>query len=178
MKSKTVAISAISAGFVAIILTLGAYIEFADVFMLAISSVFVLLPLYLNSYKGSVLAFIVGGVIAFLVSGFNILSIVFPAYFGFFGIFPIVQSFMEDKKVKKAIAHVIGLVWCVIAVYAIYLYYTFVMGAVLDGLPAWIINNIWIIVGVVAVVFYFVFERFVRVTRRFTAFYLQRIIKK
>ena len=86
MKSKTIALSAISAGFVAIILTVGAYVEFTDVFMLAVSSIFVLLPLYFNSYKGSILAFIVGGVIAFLVSGFNILSIVFPSYFGFFGI--------------------------------------------------------------------------------------------
>lgn len=177
MKSKTIALSAISAGFVAIILTVGAYVEFTDVFMLAVSSIFVLLPLYFNSYKGSILAFIAGGVIAFLVSGFNILSIVFPSYFGFFGIFPIVKSFMEGKRVKKIITHAVGLIWCVIAVYAIYLYYTFVMGSVLSGLPAWVTDNIWIVIGVLAIIFYFVFERFVTVMQRFANYYLRRIIK-
>ena len=55
MKSKIISLSAISASFIAIALIIGAYIEITDLFMVVISSVFVLLPLYLKSYKGSFL---------------------------------------------------------------------------------------------------------------------------
>ena len=52
MKSKFIAISAVSASFVAIVLIVGAYISFFDVYALLLSSVFVILPLYFNTYKG------------------------------------------------------------------------------------------------------------------------------
>ena len=87
MNSKIVSISAISAGLIAIALLVGAYFEFADLFAVVIASVFVLMPLYLKSYKGSVLAGLAGGVIAFLCSGLNFLSLVFPTYITFFCFF-------------------------------------------------------------------------------------------
>ena len=100
MKSKIISLSAISAGFVAISLIIGAYIEITDLFMVVVASVFVLLPLYLKSYKGSFLAFLAGGVIAVLCSGFN-LALIFPAYFAFFGIYPIVKNYLEEKRDLK-----------------------------------------------------------------------------
>ena len=87
MKSKVLALSAVSASFIAVFLTLGAYIELVDLVAVVVASIFVLLPLYMKSYKGSLLAYLAGGLLAFLISGFNILSLVFPAYFAFFGIF-------------------------------------------------------------------------------------------
>ena len=55
MKSKIISISAISAGFLALILTVGAYIEMVDLFCIVISSVFVILPLYYKSFIGSLI---------------------------------------------------------------------------------------------------------------------------
>lgn len=177
MKSKVVALSAISASFVAISLTLGAYIEFVDLVSLVLSSVFVVLPLYHKSYAGSFLAYLVGGVIAFMISGFNIMSVVFLAYFAFFGIFPVIKNLLATKGFNKKLSFVIGLVWCVAAFFGIYFYYTAVMGQVFTDLPQWLNDYILYAVGLVGVVFYIVFDRFVVVTRYVIDRYLQRIIK-
>ena len=177
MKSKVLSLSAISAAFITLTLTVGAYLEIADLFALVISSVFVLLPLYLGSYLGSVLAYLAGGVIAFLFSGFNILSIVFPSYFAFFGLYPIVKVRMTDKKANKYLALIIGLVWCVVASYGIYFYYTAVIGGLFDGLPQWVVDYAIVFVGVLAVIFYFIYDRYVAVIRVFIDKYLGKIVK-
>jgi hypothetical protein len=59
MKSKLLAVSAISASLTAIILTIGAYVSMADLFCLTISSVTVLPPLYFKSYKAGFLSFLI-----------------------------------------------------------------------------------------------------------------------
>ena len=46
------------------------------------------------------LAYLAGGVIAFLCSGFNILSLVFPAYFLFFGVYPIVKTKLVETNFR------------------------------------------------------------------------------
>ena len=118
MKSKVVAISAISAGFVALSLIAGAYISVADLFALVVASVFVILPLYYGSYKGAFLAFLAGGVIALLCALPTIaMTVVFPAYAAFFGLYPIVRLWLREKNVHKAVVIAIGIVWCVAAVY-------------------------------------------------------------
>lgn len=177
MKSKVIALSAISSAIIAVFLTLGAYIEFIDIFTLVVASIFVILPLYYKSYLGSILCFLSGGVLAFLCSGFNIFSIVFPAYFGFAGIYPIVKCKFMDKGINKVLATVIGVVWCVAAFYGIYYYYLFVANGVLDGLPEIVIKYIVYIVGIIGVVFYFVYDRFIFVMRITFNRYLSRVIK-
>ena len=177
MKSKVVALSAISASFVAIVLTLGAYIELVDLVAVVLSSIFVVLPLYYKSYVGSVLCYLVGGIIAFLISGFNILSVVFPAYFGFFGLFPIIKILMQEKGANPTLSFIIGLVWCVLAMYGIYFYYVLVMGEVFSGLPLWVEEYLIYIVGLVGVVFYLIFNKYVEVGKTALDKYLSRILK-
>lgn len=180
MKSKIISISAISAGLTAFILTIGAYVEMADLFCLAISSVFVLLPLYKNSYKGSVLGYLAGGIIAFLFSGFNILSIVFPSYFLFFGIYPIIATYMREKNIKKIFIIALGLVWTVSFFYGAYFYFFNVMNLSIGLYPVWaefIIDNILIFLGVIAIPFYFFFDRYVYVLKIFLDKYLKKIVK-
>ena len=176
MKSKLISISAISAGFIAIILLIGAYFEIADVFTIVISSVFVTLPLYYKSFKASVLAYLAGGVIAFLCSGFNILSLVFPAYFAFFGIYPIIKFLIENKG-KKYVGFIIGLIWCVLAFFGLYYYYTFVMLRVEEGLPKWIIDYIEVFIALISVVIFIIYDKFLSITRRVADYYLKKIIK-
>ncbi len=175
--SKLIALSAISAAFVALLLTIGVYFEFFDLIMLVMASAFVIMPLYYKSFLGALLSYLAGGIIAMILGGFNFISIIFPAYFAFFGLFPIVRHLLIDKKVNNLIIKIIGLIWCVAAIYGIFLYYTAVMGMVFEGLPLWIINNIWYIIGVVGFVFYFVFDRFIIVIRIFLDRCLGRIIK-
>ncbi len=180
MKSKLVALSAISASFVAISLTLGAYVEFVDLVAVVLSSAFVILPLYYKSYLASVLTYLAGGVLAFLISGFNIMSVVFPAYFAFFGLYPIISNIMKDKGLNRVLRHAIGLVWCVGACYGIYFYYTLVMGISLTDLPQWLLwikDYILYAVAIVGALFYALFDRFVVVTRFAADRYLKRIIK-
>ena len=177
MKSKIIAISAISSGLVALFLTIGAYFELVDVFTIVIASIFVTLPLYYQSYKGSWLCFLAGGLIAFMFSGFNLLSLVFPAYFAFFGIYPIVRCKMLEKNFNKFWGYVVGLVWFIIVAFGLYFYYTQFMGVALTGLPSWFIDYILIFVGLFAFVFFFIFDKFVLVTRKVADYYLNKIIK-
>ncbi|MEG9429563.1 MAG: hypothetical protein VZQ61_01345 [Christensenellaceae bacterium] len=176
MKSRVITVSAISAGLVSICLALGVYVGFADVFALILSSVFVILPLYVKSYKGCVMTYLVGGTLGLIFGWFNFLySFVFPAYFAFFGLFPIVNAFLKDKKLKKYILHIIGLLWCVAAFYGIFLYYTFVMGLDFANLPekfSWLNDYAVYAVGVFSVIFYFIYDRFLTVVRALTDRYL------
>lgn len=177
MKSKLLALSAISAGLVAISLTIGAYLEIADLCALVISSVFVTLPLYYKSYKGSFLCALAGGIIAFMISGFNVMSVVFPSFVLFFGLYPIVKCFMLEKHVRKWIQIIIGAVWFIAIAYGMYFYYTLIMGEVFNDLPAVIIDNILYIIAPIALGIYFLYDKFIMVFRLFTDKYIARIIK-
>lgn len=176
MKSKVVSLSAISASFIAVALIIGTYFELADLFMLVTASIFVLLPLYLKSYKGSFLAFLAGGIIAILISGFN-LTLIYPAYFGFFGIYPIVKIKMLEKNVKKAVHIVIGILWFLVISFACYYYYVLVLGGIFDGLPDFIEKYIVYFIGLIAVVFFFIYDRFVVVMKYSLDKYLSKIVK-
>ena len=177
MKSKVISLSAISAALIAVSLTIGAYFEFADLFAVVIASAFVILPIYLKSYIGAVMAYLAGGVIAFLCSGFNILSLVFPTYFVFSGIYPIVKIKLQEKSFNKYLSFVIGLIWCLITVYGAYFYYTLIIGDLFSDLPIWVNDYILFIIGGCGIVFFFVFDRFISVIKRVVDIYLQRIIK-
>ena len=177
MNSKLISISAIAAGLSAIALIVGAYIEIADLFALVISSVFVIMPLYYRSYKGSILCFLAGGVIAFLCSGFNVLSLVFPSYFAFFGIFPIVKCYFDDKMWNKTLCFVLGLVWFLLCAYGMYFYYTLVMGGILDGLPSWLVDYTLYLIAPAVLIVFVIYNRFITVMRIFISRYLQRVIK-
>lgn len=178
MKSKIISLSAISASFIAIALVIGTYFEFIDFFMLVIASVFVLLPLYFNSYKGSFLAYLVGGIIAILCGGFNF-TLIYPAYFLFFGIYPIVKLKLVQKNVKKSLKIVLGLIWFILVAYLCYFYYTIVLdlAVVIKGAPKWLDNFIVYGVGLIAVVFFFIYDRFISVIKFTMDKYLNRIIK-
>ena len=180
MKSKIISISAISASLTALILSIGTFIEMADLFCLAISSAFVILPLYKKSYKGSILGYFAGGIIAFLFSGFNFLSIVFPSYFLFFGLYPILMNFMRDKNVKKIFIIIIGIIWTIAFFYGAYFYYFFVLNLDIGVYPLWaefIIENILIFLSVIAVPFYFFYDRYVHFVKIFLDKYLIKIVK-
>lgn len=181
MKSKVLAISAISAAFVAIALTVGAYIDMADLFALVVASAFVILPLYYDSYKGCFLSFAAGGTLAFLFSLARFNSIVFPSYFLFFGIYPVISNIARKKNFNKAVWKVIGVVWCVLFFYGAYFYYTGLLNLSLGDFPEWLSwlgDNILYFLAVFAVAFYFVYDRYVFVVKRFIDGYLGRIIKK
>lgn len=176
MKSKLISLSAISSALVAIFLTIGAFVEVADLCMLVVASTFVLLPLYYNSFKSSFLVFLVGGVIAIILSGFNF-ALIFPAYFLFFGIYPIVKQYLTQKRVDKNLSIVIGLVWIIIAFYLCYFYYTMVLGFSVNDLPYGLNDYVLYIVGILAVVFYFVYDRFIVVVKFTIDKYLMKILK-
>ena len=176
MKSKVISLSAISAGFIAIALIIGAYFEITDLFMVVVASVFVLLPLYLKSYKGSFLAFLAGGVIAFICSGFNF-ALIFPAYFAFFGIYPIVKHKLLEKNVKKSVSIIIGIIWFIAVAYGCYFYYTLILNGVFEGLPVWLEKYIVYGIGLIAIVFYFIYDRFLFVVKFVVDKYLRKIIK-
>ncbi len=177
MKSKIISLSAISAGLVAITLSIGAYFEVADIFSMVIASVFVVIPLYYNSFKGSILTCLAGGLIAFVISGFNIYSLVFPVYFSFFGIYPILRNFFTRKRIKNYLILLIGAIWCVLIFYGAYFYYTALIGDLLSGLPEWLINNALYFILVIALLFYFVFDRFTILVQRMLYYYLDKILK-
>ena len=181
MKSRVITVSAISAGLVAICLTLGVYVGITDIFALIISSAFVILPLYVKSYKGCIMSYLVGGFLGLIFGWFNfVTSFVFPAYFAFFGLYPIFCCFFRDKKIKRHVAVIIGIIWCVAVFYGLYFYYTYIMGLDFSDLPhylGWLNDYILYAVGILGLGFYFVYDRFVLVVRILTDRYLGKIIK-
>ena len=181
MKSKVITLSAISAAFLAICLTIGAYLTVTDVFMLVLCSVFVVLPLYLNSVKGSLIAYLVGGVLGFIFSNFNFLyTFIFPAYFTFFGLYPIVSFCLIKRNLNKALYFVIGALWCVAFFYGIFFYYTAVMGLDFFDINIdilWIKDYVLFYLWALAVLFYFIYDRYVFVIKKIVGFYLGKIIK-
>ncbi len=177
MKSKVIAISAISAGLIAMILSFGVYFQVADISAVILSSVVVLLPLYYKSYLGGFLSYLAGGLIAFLITGFNFLSIVFISYFIFFGLFPIIKILLESKKLNKFLILAIGVIWCVLSCYAVYFYYTMVMCMPLDSLPEFIKNYVLLFIFLIGVVFFAVYDFFINVSRKLTEYYLRKILK-
>lgn len=177
MKSKLISISAISAGLTAIALIVGAYFEVADLCALVLSSVFVVMPLYHKSYKASFLAALAGGLIAFMCSGFNIYSVVFPAYAIFFGVYPIVWNKMQETKLNKIVKFLIGAVWFVLTVYGIYFYYTQVMNVVFEGIPEWLNQYVLYLLAPIGLIVYVIYDRFIMVSRLIIDKYLSRIIK-
>lgn len=181
MKSRILAISAISAGFVAISLTVGAYLDMADLFALIVASVFVMLPLYYDSYKGCFLAFGVGGVLAMLFSLPKFYSVVFPSYFLYFGLYPLISEFARSKGINKVVRIVAGIVWSVLYFYGAFFYYTRLLGLSLGNFPQafkWLEDNLVYFIGAFAVVFYFIYDRFIVVVKRFIDYYLSKIVKK
>lgn len=177
MKSRLIALSAISSAMTAIILTLGAYVQLIDVFTIVAASIFVTLPLYYNSFKASLLTYLAGGVIAFMISGFNYLSIVFPSYFLFFGVSPIVQhAFMQKGKTAKILGTILSMVWFIAIAFGLYFFYTGLIGPLSD-FPKWILDNIYYFIPAFAIVFYLIFNRFILVLGRFTNQLLKRVIK-
>lgn len=176
MKSKVISLCAISAAFVAIALTIGTYFEIMDLFMLVVASVFVLLPLYYNSYLGSFLTFLAGGIIAFLLSGFNI-ALIYPAFFGFFGIYPIIKNKMAQKNVKKAVCIFVSLIWFILVAYGCYFYYTIILNGIIEGIPGWIIDYLIYGVGIVAIIFFFIYDKMLTAVKIVLDRYLTRIIK-
>lgn len=177
MKSKDIALSAISSAFVALFLTIGAYFEVADVFMLAVSTVALMLPLYRKSYVGSFLAYLVGGALAFLLSGMGIQKFIYMAYFAFAGAYPVVNALFKRFNVNKYVAHAIKCVWCIGAFYFVYWICVYVFGLNPGNIWEWVDRNIWYILGVVAVVFYLMFDFCVNRMQGFIDRYLSRIVK-
>lgn len=177
MKSKLVAISSISAGLTAIALLVGAYFEVADLCALVISSTFVTLPLYYKSYKASLLAALAGGLIAFMCSGFNVMSLIFPSFIAFFGVYPIVSSKMQEKNVKKFVRIMLGIIWFVAVAYGMYFYYTAVMGVVLLDIPGWLADIVLYVIAPLAVIVFFIYDKFIVLSRMFINRYLGKIVK-
>ena len=177
MKSKIISISAVTSALIAIFLTFGVYVEVFDLWAVVIASMLVLMPLYYNSYLGAILSSVSGGVIALMLSGFNVFSIVFPAFFGFFGFYPIFKMFFVLKNKNKVVKTIIGLIWCVVAIYGIYLYYTFVMQINDLDLPKFLMENIYLVLLPVSVLFYFLFDKFVLVAKFTIDKYAKRVLK-
>ena len=181
MKSKVITLSAIAAAFVAICLTVGAYINLADVFALVLCSAFVVLPLYYKSVKGALGTYLAGGVLGLIFGNFNFLyTFIFPAYFVFFGLYPVI-AFIMRKKTGKLLYHIVGAAWSVGFFYGLYFYYTRIMGLNFYDIPpdvAWLRDNILYFIWLVALAFYFIYERYVFVVNRITDRYLGKIIGK
>lgn len=178
MKSKVLALSAITSALVALALCIGVYFEFTDLFALAISSAIVILPIYYKSHVGALLSALSGGLIALIFTGFNFFSIVFPAFIGFFGSYPIVASLLRTKKINMVLYKALGLIWCTLALFGIYFYYTSVMGLEINDMPEFIAKNVYWFILIFSIVFYFIYDRYVLVAKLFINRYVGRIISK
>lgn len=178
MKSRIIAISAISAGLITIALTIGSYVPIGSLFALVVTSLFVILPLYNNSYKGAFLCYLAGGILSFLCSGLNYLSIVYPTYILYFGIYPIVMIKLKESNKSKAIISVVGFIWTVLFTYLTFFYYTMVLGGTVVVRYEIIQENIMIFLGIASVIFFGIFTAYVFFIKNFLDKYIFKVIKR
>lgn len=191
MKSRVIALSAISASFCALLLTLGAYFEVVDLISVTVATVFIILPYYYGSKKGCILAGIVGGVIAMLISGFNFISLVFPFYFLFTMPFTLLNVLCSESKfIKSGVGFLVKILWTLAVGYFLLWYYTYVIGVPITydftlfgktfDLSAK--ENIYyyflLAYGLLLMVFFLVYDRFIVVTKKATDKLLKRILKR
>ena len=191
MKSRVIALSAISAGFCAILLTLGAFFEVIDLISVTIATVFIILPYYYGSKKGCILAGLAGGIIAMLLSGFNFISLVFPFYFLFtmpFTLLTVLAS--ESKFLKSGIGFLVKIIWTLAVGYFLLWYYTFVIGIPITydftilgktfdlSRQENIYYYFLLAYGLLLMVFFLVYDKFVVLTKKATDKILKRILKR
>ena len=191
MKSKAIALSAISAGFCALLLTLGAYFEIIDLISVIVATVFIILPYYYGSKKGCVLAGLVGGVVALFISGFNFISLVFPFYFLFTMPLTLINVLLSEKTFfKGAVWFFVKLLWTLAVGYFLLWYYTAIMGIPLTydlnlfgktiDLSSY--DNIYyyflLAYGLLIMVFFWVYDKFIVATKIATDRLLKRILKR
>ena len=177
MKSKLLAISAIGASFTALALTLGVYFNVAEFIALVLASVFVILPIYYNSYKACLLTYFAGGFLGIILGAFNIFNIVVPSYFLFFGLYPILRLLMLEKGVNKIIQIVIGVVWSIAYFYGLYFFGTLVLNLTMEDMPILVVKYIYFLIPIFSVLFYFIFDRYIVKVKILIDKYLDKIIK-
>lgn len=177
MNSRLIALSAISAGLSAMFLTLGAYVELLDVFCIVLAALPITLPLYRESRTAAFLTFLAGGLLGFLLSGMNIMSLVFPAYFAFFGLHPIVNDLFRRKNVNRWVAKSVKFVWFMAVFFGLYFYYTLIMKIESQYYFSWIADNIYWIWAILGTVVFLVYDEFMRIAQLVANYYLKKIIK-
>ncbi len=178
MKTRVITLSAVSSALCAVVLIMGVYLsEIFDVFALMLAPAFLCLPLYVNSKKGAVLAYLSAGILAILLTGGQITSYIFFSYFLFAGIFPIVKYIAVVKKFNKVIFTVLGEIWFVAFMIAIYYYYTMFLGFPFETLFN-IKQEIYpLILAIISVFMYFLVDRYVFSLQIIIFRLLGRIIK-
>lgn len=179
MKTKNLTLSALSASLATVVLILGTiFAEILDLFAVIVAPIILSMPLYNDSIKGSILATLSAGILALLLSGFNIANFLYVSYFLFFGAFPIVKYYSVTRRKKKLIFNVICCIWFVVAVLLIYYYYTALMGLGLDMIFPISPDIIPLVLTIVAIPLYFIVDIYVYVAQTMLFKLLGRIIKK
>ena len=180
MKTKLIALSALSAAFATIFLTLGAYISVIDLPSVLVASCFITLPLYMRSYKASLLSFLASALLSFIFYGFNIYSLVFPTYVLYFGLYPVARLYFTTHAKNQKLGLPVFLSWTVLSLYAMLFYYIYLLNGSADKIMQFFggLNALFFIVyGVFSVVFYFIYDKFVDRLFFITDKYLKKIIK-
>ena len=99
MKSHVIVWAALAAAFVGILVGAGAYLGNLDFTFFLFAGIAVVIPLYRNSYVGCLLAYLAGGFIGLLISGFNI--VVCLPYFVWFGLQPFLGCVLSRRGLKR-----------------------------------------------------------------------------
>ena len=178
MKTRTLTISALSAALATVVLILGTvFAEALDLFAVIIAPVILAMPLYIDSIKGCLLATLAAGILALLLTGFNIANFLYISYFSFFGFFPIVKYYVMTRRKSRIIYYLLCCLWCVVAIIGIYYYYTAFLGLGLDLIFPIDPTLIPIILAGFGFLVFFLMDAYVFATQMFMFKLLSRILK-
>ena len=178
MKTRTLTLSALSASLATVVLILGTvFAEALDLFAVIIAPVILAMPLYIDSIKGSLLATLVAGILALLLTGFNIANLLYISYFTFFGFFPIVKYYVMTRRKSKILYYLLCCLWCVLAIIGIYYFYTAFLGLGLDLIIPISPSVMPFILAGVGVIVFFLMDAYVFATQIFMFKLLSRILK-
>ena len=180
MKTKILTLSALSSALAAIVLILGTvFHQFLDLASVVIAPMFLAIPLYYNSVKGSFLATLSAGILALLLTGIGNIAtnVVYISYFLFFGFFPLIKYLSLTKRWNKYLTHTLCCIWFIITAIVIYLFWVEVLGLEVTLILPIDKKLMPVVVMALAVPIYFLVDMYVYTCQIMMFKFIKRIVK-
>lgn len=185
MKSSyRIALSAVSASFAVILLTLGAFVEAIDISCVMFAGIAMMIPLTKKDLFGAFMSYLAAGILALILTGMRFTVIVPYAFF--FGLYPIINAvqdkYLHKKRIFSFFALIVKDLWFLFSMYVYYKVLVVFSGYDLfqdfSMIPAEYQNYIVPCLCVFGAVFFVLYDFVMKRLQRVADYTVARIIKK
>jgi len=173
-KSFEIAISAVSASFAVIFLSIGVFVPVFELSAYMFASVALMLPLSKKIYLGGFLAYLSTIILTLLISGGNFVYVLPVAVF--FGLHPFINSMQLKFNINKYLALIVKIIWFDISLLLMYKF-TELFLAESDLIMEFITKYIYIIIPILGSAFFIFYDWFIMRAQRMVNIFVERYKK-